>query len=263
MQGIIELSWSQLAWFSLILLIPLFISRKYRLDIGRETCFALLRMTLQLIFMGLYLTLLFEQQNPWLNGIWLSIMVLIGASAIVDKNHIPKQLFLLPVLLGLLVGLLPILLLMLWLLVQPQPWYDAQYWIPIAGMLLGNSLNGNIIALQQLVQALVQRQDEYQAALALGASPKQAIQPFIQQALTKATAPLLATIATTGLVSLPGMMTGQILSGADPMLAIKYQIVIMLAILVMVNIATAVTMALSTRTMFTQNGRLRFNLPSQ
>lgn len=145
-------------------------------------------------------------------------------------------------------------------LVQPTPLYSAQYMIPLAGMLLGNSLSSNIIALQNLFTAFEERKTEYEAAISLGASPKYASFPFVQEALRKSMAPILASMTATGLVTLPGMMTGQILGGASPLVAIKYQLVIMLAIFVMLNISVVITLEMTLSSVQTKEGRVRVKI---
>ncbi|CAM2913579.1 YbbM seven transmembrane helix protein [Vibrio rarus] len=128
--------------------------------------------------------------------------------------------------------------------------------IPLAGMLLGNSLSGNIVALQNLYSAFEQQQAEYEAAIALGASPSYATLPFVRVAMQKAFAPILASMATTGLVTLPRMMTGQILGGASPMVAIKYQIMILIAIFVMMSLFVTLTLHLSLHRSIDQQARI-------
>ena len=153
-------------------------------------------------------------------------------------------------------------MLVLYFMLQPTPTLSAQYLIPIAGMLLGNSLSGNIIALQRLSSAFDERIAEYEGALALGATPKQASEGFIQDSLQTALAPILATMATTGLVTLPGMMTGQILAGADPVIAIKYQIMIMIAIFTMMNISIAACLKLTVHFSINNAGLVKIKKPA-
>jgi putative ABC transport system permease protein len=179
-----------------------------------------------------------------INLLWLMVMLLIGASSIIGKARLPKRRLMIPVITGLSVGLLPVLATICLLLVQPTPRYNAQYLIPLAGMLLGNSLSGNIVALQNFFSALNQRRLEYEAAIALGASTTLATLPFVREAIQKSLAPTLASMATSGLVTLPGMMTGQILGGASPLIAIKYQVMIMIAIFVMLSISITLCLKL-------------------
>ncbi|GAK84476.1 YbbM seven transmembrane helix protein [Vibrio ponticus] len=183
-------------------------------------------------------------------------MLLVGSSSIVSKARLPKNKLLLPVISGLVVGLLPLLAFLCLSIIKPVPYYNAQYLIPLAGMLLGNCLSGNIIALQNLFACLEQRRDEYEAAISLGAAPKYATLPFVQEALQKSLAPSLASMSTMGLVTLPGMMTGQILGGASPVVAIKYQLMIMVAIFVMLSVSVAITLSLTITRCINKQGRV-------
>ncbi|NMS58293.1 ABC transporter permease, partial [Vibrio parahaemolyticus] len=117
------------------------------LRIAKDTIISVIRMTFQLILIGVYLEYLFQLNSLLVNILWLAIMLLIGASSIAGKAQLPKKPLMLPLLTGLTCGLIPLLIAITAGLVQPSPIYNAQYMIPLAGMLLGNSLSGNIIAL--------------------------------------------------------------------------------------------------------------------
>ncbi|WP_163133967.1 ABC transporter permease [Agarivorans sp. Alg241-V36] len=255
----IDISWLALAAFSLILLIPIGLNWHFKLSLGNDIGSSLVRMFVQLILLGLYLQFLFDLNNLWVNLLWLVVMLLVGASAILGKAKLPKKPLFVPVLLGLLLGLSPLLILLLFALLKPTPSYSAQYLIPLAGMLLGNSLSGNIVALQRLFNALHEKTAEYHAYLALGANRLQATQSFVQSAMQQAFAPVLASMSTVGLVTLPGMMTGQILAGSDPMVAVKYQLLILIAIFVMLSVSIATTLSLSVRIAISQTGRIKIN----
>ncbi|GIU19708.1 MULTISPECIES: ABC transporter permease [unclassified Shewanella] len=255
-----DIAWLQLGLFMLVLLIPLAIGRYFQLGLSRDMAWSVVRMTAQLILVGLYLQYLFLLDNLWVNLAWLLVMLLVGSSAIISKAKLPKKRLYMPVFSGLALGMLPVLWLMMVYLLAPEPLYTAQYLIPTAGMLLGNCLSGNIVALQRLFGAFNDRKSEYQGALALGASPAQASLPFMQSAMQQSFAPILASMATMGLVTLPGMMTGQILGGVDPLIAIKYQLVISVAIFVTLSISVSTTLVLCIRSAITETGRVRISL---
>ncbi|MDO6687513.1 MULTISPECIES: ABC transporter permease [unclassified Agarivorans] len=256
----IDISWSALGLFCLVLLIPVFINWRFNLALGKDIGISLMRMLLQLALLGVYLQFLFELNSLWVNLLWLTVMLLVGASAIIGKAKLPRKALFFPVLSGLILGLSPLLVILLLALLKPAPAYSAQYLIPLAGMLLGNSLSGNIVALQRLFSALNEKTSEYQGYLALGASRQQATQGFLQSAMQQAFAPVLASMSTVGLVTLPGMMTGQILAGSDPMVAVKYQLVILIAIFVMLSISIATTLSLSIRVAIGQTGLVKFGI---
>ncbi len=256
MDNVIDITWWQLAAFSLVLLIPLAVNKYYQLGIGTEILISVGRMAIQLLLVGVYLEFLFNLNNLWVNLIWLAAMISIGASSIVSKTRLPMNRLFLPVVTGLAVGLFPLAAILCFAIVNPTPWYSAQYLIPLSGMLLGNSISSTIVALQNLFSAFEERRSEYEAAISLGASPQYASKDFVRNALRKANAPILASMATVGLVTLPGMMTGQILGGTSPLIAIKYQLMIMIAIFTMMTISLSLSINLTLKAALTKEGRV-------
>ncbi|MUK78150.1 ABC transporter permease [Aliivibrio fischeri] len=256
MQESLDISWSLMGLFSLTLVIPFSINRIYQLDLAKDMTISVIRMITQLAFIGLYLEFVFQLNDPLLNALWIVLMITIGSSSIVSKSKLPKKRLLVPVAIGLFIGLSPLVILLSSTIIQPTPLYSAQYVIPLAGMLLGNSLSGNIVALQNLFTAFKERESEYHAAIALGASPHYATLPFVRSAMQKAFAPIMASMATTGLVTLPGMMTGQILGGVNPMVAIKYQLLILIAIFVMLTISVTITLQLTLKNNISKEGKV-------
>lgn len=262
MDSVIDIDWLVLAIFFSLLAVPLLCDRYYQLDLGKDIFIGVARMTLQLILVGIYLEYLFTINSLIVNLLWLILMLLIGSSAIISKAKLPASKLMLPITTGLVVGLLPILSIITLLVIKPIPLFNAQYLIPLAGMLLGNSMSGNIVSMQTFFSGLETRRSEYEAALSLGASPYYATQPFVRDAIRRSLAPTIATMATTGLVTLPGMMTGQILGGASPIIAIKYQLMIMVAIFVMMTISIVSALKLTVRNCISKEGRILVHIPS-
>ncbi|EMN7254316.1 ABC transporter permease [Vibrio vulnificus] len=263
MNNVINLSWGGVMTFSSMLLVPLLISQRYRLSIEKEVLSSVVRMSAQLILVGFYLEYLFSLDSWLINCVWLLVMLSVGASSIVSKAKLHQRQLFIPTLIGLSGGMLPVLLLLLFGLITPSPWYHTQYMIPLAGMLLGNSLSGNIVSLQNLFECYKTRHNEYEAAIALGASPRYASLLFVKEAMQKAYAPILASMAASGLVTLPGMMTGQILGGANPMVAIKYQLVIMIAIFVTLSLSVTITLELTLKQCIEKSGRINAKLDTK
>ncbi|MDN3669184.1 ABC transporter permease [Echinicola jeungdonensis] len=229
---IIDLSWFQLGIGFLILLIPAYILWKFKTGLIQKLGIATFRMTLQLLFVGYYLEYLFKYDNPWVNVAWIVIMVGVTDFATIDRSELHhKRSLLLSVFFATFLGIGVIDLFFLHFVIQLPNILAAQYTIPITGMVLGNCLRSNIIGINAFYFGLDEHQERYRFYLANGASRKEALFPFFRDALKKSVNPSLGTMATIGLVSLPGMMTGQIISGSSPLIAIKYQIMIMLAIL--------------------------------
>ncbi|NVD06312.1 ABC transporter permease [Vibrio sp. JPW-9-11-11] len=262
MDSVIDISWLTLALFFTLLVIPFSISRYYHLALSKEILVSVGRMTVQLMLVGVYLEYLFKLNSLAINILWVLVMTLIGASAITSKAKLPRTHLMLPVCSGLIIALVPMLAIIVLAVVKPTPLYNAQYLIPLAGMLLGNSMSGNIVALQNFFNAFEERKSEYEAAISLGASPSYATLPFVRDAIALSLAPSLATMTTTGLVTLPGMMTGQILGGASPMVAIKYQIMIMIAIFVTMSFSIAITLKLVVKRCINRYGRVLVKVDS-
>jgi len=228
---IIDVRWWQLGIGFLILVFPAYILWKYKTGLNRKMAVATIRMTLQLLFVGYYLEYLFILDNPLVNTAWILIMVGIADLATIDRSELVRKKSLIwPVFVATLLGIIIIDLFFLELVIQLPKFLAAQYTIPITGMVLGNCLRSNVIGINAFYYSLKEQRERYRFYLASGATRSEAVFPFFREALKKSANPTLATMMTIGLVSLPGMMTGQILSGSSPLIAIKYQIMIMLAI---------------------------------
>ncbi len=236
-----------LAFVYVLLLIPLWISATFALGRIRETLWAVVRMTVQLTLIGLYIEVLFRVESVWLNLLWVVAMLIVADLSVLKKSGIPaRPLLVTTIFVTLTPGILvPVAVLLA--AVRPDPWYEARTLIPLVGMVLGNSLRGNIVALSRFREILTTERDLYASRLMLGATRREALHPVYRASLQASLAPQLASIATIGLVSLPGMMTGQILGGALPLTAIRYQIAIMLTILAAVSLAALLNVAVASR----------------
>lgn len=236
-----QLEWLQLAIGYSLFLIPVLIFYIFRTGLVTATLVAAVRMTLQLLFVGFYLEVIFELDHPALNTAWLAVMVMVAGFTILRRSELRLRYFLLPVFSGLIAGLSVTIVFLLILVLQlPDP-ATARYLIPLSGMILGNCLNTSIVGLRSWKQSLDQEKELYLFYLSCGATITEAMNPFITKALKDAFQPSVASIATIGLISLPGMMTGQILGGSNPITAIQYQILIMIGILT----ATTITVTSS------------------
>lgn len=253
----IDISYPLLGVFYAILIIPILISLKLGLKNVRNILISVVRMTVQLGLVGLYLEVIFRLNKWWLNLIWIVVMLIVAAGTVVKNAGVRTKLFLPVSGVGLVIGIFGTGAILLGVVVRPEPLWDAAYLIPIMGMLLGNCMRGNILALERFYSAISNREREYITYLSMGASFTEATAPFMREAIAPALAPTLSTMATLGIVSLPGMMTGQILGGSPPMTAIKYQIAIMIAILTAVVISMVITLLLSMRFTFNRYRTLK------
>ena len=220
----------QLALFYSVLVLPLALLWWLGLrQLVRGFTVGVARMTLQLGLIGIYLKFLFAQNSLWLNMFWLLAMITTANWHILTRAGISKRHLFWASQFSLIVGV-GLALYAMMLVVQSDPWYQTRYLIPLAGMLLGNCLTSNILVLERFYSSVNERYEQFMADLLLGATLYEALQPFIRDALQAALSPIVATLATLGVVSLPGMMTGQILGGAEPIESVVYQIMVMLGI---------------------------------
>ncbi|WMW24430.1 ABC transporter permease [Methanolobus sediminis] len=225
-----------------LLLIPVLISYYLGLKLISSTLESAVRMVLQLLFVGVFLTFVFDLNNPILNIVWVLVMVFV-ASHTVLKNAELKTRSLLPLLtIFMAVTNYAMLLYFNKFIIDLTDLFDARYFIPIAGMVLGNSLKANVIGMENFCSEIQRNENRYLFRLSMGAEKTEALVPYLRKSIRVALKPTIANMATIGIVFLPGMMTGQILAGASPLVAIKYQIAIMLAIYVttMVNVLLGV-----------------------
>lgn len=235
-----------------LMILPVLIFIFYRIKLIKTTVIAMIRMTLQLAFVGLYLKYLFDLNNLWLNILWICIMIIIANSNVLNNAGLNKRKFFFLTLTGIVLSTVFTASIFVFIAVRPQPFYDARYLIPISGMILGNCLRGNIISLERFYSSIKKDEREYNTYLQLGATLFEACNPYFRRALVAAIAPSLSTMATIGIVSLPGMMTGQILGGSSPTVAIKYQIAIMVAIICSTTLSAFLNIVLSMSTAFNE-----------
>jgi putative ABC transport system permease protein len=137
-----------------------------------------------------------------------------------------------------------------------SPWYTPQYAIPLLGMLLGNTMNGIAIAMDRLTHAAWEQRAVIEARLMLGQRWDEAVSEMRRQAIRSGLIPIINAMAAAGVVSLPGMMTGQILAGAPPVEAVKYQILIMFLIAVGTGLGTLAAVTIGSRRLFDERQRL-------
>jgi len=215
------------------------------LRIHRDIGISILRMSIQLTLVGIYLKTLFNLNNPYLNGIWILMMLVVADFSILRRAGLKARYFALATFTAITLSILFSTAYLVILVIQPTHFYDARYIVPLAGMILGNCLQGNVIALERFYSSIRKNEDEYVTFLTLGATRWEAVRPYFRDAIKAAINPTIASMATMGLVSLPGMMTGQILGGSEPWLAVKYQIAIMLCIFTSTTIASIINLKLS------------------
>ncbi|MCP4679962.1 MAG: ABC transporter permease [Deltaproteobacteria bacterium] len=234
----------------------LVVFRITRVRLHKHLLIAVARMSVQLGLVGLYLTVLFELNNPAVNFGYILLMIGVANYSVLRNSGLRPALFFFTFP-ALLIAMLSVLGYFIIFVYAPEPLFDARYVIPVGGMLLGNSMNRTIISLERFYSSVRNDSDGYASLVSMGATVREATRPYLTTAYRAGMAPWLASISTMGIVSLPGMMTGQILGGSPPIVAIKYQITIILAILIATELASLLTILFSMRRCFNTFGFLR------
>lgn len=253
MTGYIDLTPAQVALAAGLIVINAGISLALRLGMERRLVVAAVRTVVQLALMGLVLEWVFAVRRPALVLALAAVMAGIAGVAAVRRTDRRYP--------GIWVDALVSMWASSWLIagvavlgiVRPAPWYEPQYAIPLLGMILGNTLNGISLGLDRLGEELVTRRTEVEALLAMGATRWEAARARVRRAVRTGMIPIINAMTIVGIVSIPGMMTGQLLAGVDPMSAVEYQIVIMFMIASGTALGTVGVVLLGYRRLFSES----------
>lgn len=257
MDNIIKIQIWQLAAAYIFIAILLVIVRLRGIPREKEIMIATFRMTVQLVLVGYILAWLFENKHPLYTILVVIVMLAFSIYNIFNRvreslNPALKKTIALSMGIGTLVSILYFILVVLTL----SPWYDPVYFIPIAGMIIGNSMTGISLGVTRLVEGMRTQKHLVESALMMGATPKVAAKFIADGAFDSAILPTINSMVGMGIVFLPGMMTGQILSGVSPVTAIEYQIAIMLGIVGSVALTVILFVQLGYKTFFNSQHQL-------
>lgn len=259
MNSVINLSFFQMATAYIFVLILLFIVKARGISRERDILISSIRMTIQLFLVGHILVYLFENISPINSIVVIIIMEIFAINNIYkrSKQKLSKDLKKI-IAFSMILGTLSSLLYFLIVVINISPWYDPRYFIPIAGMLIGNSMTGVSLGVNRLVDGMYSEKKLIETALMLGSNEKNAAKEIVDSAFDSAILPTINSMLGMGIVFLPGMMTGQILSGISPLTAIEYQIAIMLGILGSVSLSVIVFVQAGYKTFFNSESQLTF-----
>ncbi len=254
------LGWSDVLVSLVFIAFTIILVRWWRLGLEKTLLIGTLRTFVQLTLMGYLLTYIFQQQH-WAFMLGLILLMLLVASFEArrrQKVFIPK--FFLTVVISLLITVTFVLGTILQFILDVEPWYYPYAMIPIAGMILGNGMNSVSLTANRFVAEMKHREAEIETQLALGATPRQAVHDTLRESIQAALIPNINGMMTVGLVQLPGVMTGQILAGVEPIIAVRYQIMIMYMWITTAAMANILTLGFLYRQYFTQRMQLRREL---
>ncbi len=260
MNSIVDISIWKLLISMTAMVLPTAFFLYYRVKVVNSVLIGTVRMIIQLSLMALYLEWIFELNNAVINAAWVLIMIFVGVFTSIKRIGIRWKYFVLPFFISGFTTVLIIDAFFLGFVLNLDYFFDARYFIPISGMILGNAINHNIIGLNTYFRDFQSKSELYYFLLTNTGSSKIALRPFIGNAIKQAMNPMIATLTVIGLISLPGMMTGQILGGSSPSTAIHYQIMIMIAIFVGCSINIFLSIILSNKFIFDKYGVFRENL---
>jgi putative ABC transport system permease protein len=235
----LDLTWADLALAAVLVLLAAGISRWQRLGLESRYLLGGLRALLQLFAVGYLLVYVFGAESWWLVLLALAVMLATATATATRARRLAagrKRLW--PIAgTGMLISSGLTLAFVTGVVLRVSPWYEPRYLIPIFGMIVGNAMNGAALAAERLESEMLRERARVEAYLALGATPARAAAEPVKRALTAALIPSINGLMVVGLVQLPGMMTGQILAGASPTLAVRYQVVVAF----MLTFSTALT----------------------
>ncbi|TCJ98951.1 putative ABC transport system permease protein [Volucribacter psittacicida] len=216
-----------LAIASILVCISLFISTLLRLGLTKQIIIAALRTVIQLSAIGMILKYIFATDDPqWIMVIVL-IMTLVAGFSAGGRSRYHYQGLRYDALLAVWLTSWLVACIGLYLVLRIEPWHSPQFVIPILGMILGNTLNAVALTFNRITQALADQRSNIEMYLSLGATPWEAFRSLARQSISAGMLPTINSMTVVGIVSLPGMMTGQILAGGDPEQAVRYQIIVM------------------------------------
>ena len=240
--------------------INLLLSVVLRLGVGRRLIVASVRMTAQLLLIGLVLEWIFALREPLsVVGLCLIMTALAGGSAVRRTSRRYPGIYW-NSLVSVLGGSFIVTGLAVTGIIRVDPWYEPQYLIPLLGMVLGNALTGISLGLDRFMDSLIERRAEIETRLSLGATRWEAAHKEVRRAVRTGMIPIVNSMMVMGIVSLPGMMTGQILAGADPADAVRYQMVIVFMIASAIALSTLSVVLLAFSRIFDSHHRLRWEI---
>lgn len=259
--AVISLDAHDLLLAALLVLALAALSRWGRMGVERPLLIAGARTALQLALIGLVLEALFAiSRLEWVAALALVMLLLAGREVMARQ---PRRFAgwwgygLGTLAMG--VSSFSVTVLALVVMVSPAPWYEPRYSIPLLGMLLGNTMNGVALGLERLTESAYRRRGEIEARLMLGSTGSEAIAAIRRESMRSGMTPIINGMAAAGIISLPGMMTGQILAGTSPIEAVKYQILIMFLIAAGTGFGTLAAVWIGARRLFDARDRLRLD----
>ncbi len=246
-----DVSWFDLSLALGLILIAVSISRWQKLGLAKDLIVGAIRTVVQLVLVGYVLVYIFAVDRWYITVAILAVMLIAAVLAATGRQEKPSRKLQWITGLAMLTGSGLTLVYVSTLVVKVEPWHNPRYLIPLFGMIVGSAMNGAALAIERLNSEMKSRSGEIEAYLALGASFQEASAQPVRQALRASLIPTINGLMVVGIVTLPGMMTGQILAGVSPLTAIRYQIVVVFMQAAAVAITTSIITLWHRKTFFT------------
>jgi putative ABC transport system permease protein len=254
---IIELTYVDLVLGIGLILIAIGLSVITQLRLEKDLIVGAIRTFVQLIAVGYVLNLVFSIEQWYVILPVLLVMMGVAIHTIIGRQRY-KFINIVPIItFSLTIGTGITLFIVIVVIINVEPWYTPQYIIPIMGMILGNSMNGVALAAERLSSEIRDKRALIETRLSLGATSREAVSDIVASAVRAAMIPTVNSLMTVGIVSLPGMMTGQILAGTSPIVAVKYQIIVMYMIAAGVMISSVLIVYRGYKQFFTDYHQFR------
>lgn len=258
---VIDLAWWKLGLAALLVLALAGVSLWARLAITRSLLIASVRTGIQLALIGLVLEALFASARLYWIALLATVMLLVaGREVMARQQRRLRGIWAFGIGTGaMFVSSFAVTILALTVIIGPSPWYAPQYAIPLLGMMLGNTMTGVALSLDRLNESVWHQRAVIENRLMLGQTWREAVEDIRKDAMRGGMMPSINAMAAAGIVSLPGMMTGQILAGSPPAVAVKYQILVMLLITVGTGFGALMAVSWGSRRLFDERERLRLD----
>jgi len=257
MSTVVDIGWVELSLCLVFILLSGIASLVLRLGLGRDLVWGTVRTFAQLFLLGLVLEYVFRVRTWWpvLGIYWL--MILFAGNIIRGRVREKAVRHWDTTLISMFLSYTLMTLVITGLIVRVKPWYEPRYFLPLGGMIIGNSMNAIAVALERLFGELRKSRPSIEMMLSLGATWREASADTVRNAVKAGMIPSINSMMGVGIVFIPGMMTGQIIAGSDVMVAVKYQIMVMLMLVGSTALGSILVVFLSLRRCFDREGMLR------
>lgn len=255
MQNVVSINIFQFGLAYLMLLVVLAIMKKCKINQTKLLIVASIRMTVQLLLTGFVLTYIFENPHPLFVVAYLTAMTTFAIHRVLSKNPDINRQFKIIVGFSLAGTGLAVVLFFVMVIIGINV-FNPQYTIPLSGMIFGNAMTGLNLGLKSFNESVKSHKSQIDSLLNLGSTPKKILMPYVNSALETALLPTMNSMVGMGIVTLPGLMTGQIMAGVMPTTAILYQIAMMIAVCTVVCLAVFSSLFWGYKTLYNKRNQI-------